>query len=237
MANTGSTETTSHAGVTTNGSFGESLNTINGSLECESGNTEHRALTVARLEKYCEAALRFEVALLSFDGCTILQDVYDSCIAGGHGTWGSCASCDIDSTSPSAGERQGIRIERKSFFLQLICFASLSEPSRSQSPSLSSQPSESSSPSETPSLSLRPSKLKSSRPSETPSKSSSPSESPSLWPSLHPSTSGSPSSAGDVSRSKYMMQCFVYHFHLTANIISLLHFLKCAYQFANHLGE
>ena len=104
MVNTGATGPTSHAAVTTNGSFGQSLNTINGGFECSDTYTGHRTSTVTRLDKYCKAADELGVEVLSFGGCTDLQTVYDSCIFGGSGTWGTCTSCDAIASSPTTSE-------------------------------------------------------------------------------------------------------------------------------------
>ena len=100
MENTGSQGLTPHDAVT-NGSFGQSLNTINGGVECSDTRIDHRKLTVSRLDKYCKAVNGVGAELLTFEGCANLQMLYDSCISGGSGAWGPCASCDESSPTTS----------------------------------------------------------------------------------------------------------------------------------------
>ncbi|KAL3765280.1 hypothetical protein ACHAW5_005690 [Stephanodiscus triporus] len=100
MANTGSTGITAHTAVTTGeGSFGGSLMTINGGLECTTA-TSHRASVVSRLDDYCRAANTLGVDLLNLDGCTDLETVYNNCISE-NPTWGVCANCK-GTKSPTA---------------------------------------------------------------------------------------------------------------------------------------
>lgn len=101
MENTGSGFITSHVGTTENGSFGESLKAINGGLECHAVYVGHKKSTVSRLEKYCRAANLLEVAPLRFDGCEGLDELFDSCTAGGAGGDGRCPSCDAALASPA----------------------------------------------------------------------------------------------------------------------------------------
>jgi len=96
MENTGSVGVSSHVGVTDNGSFGETLNTINGGLECNAAVTSHIASTTQRLNKYCGAVTELGANLLSFDGCTNLQSLYDTCVAGG-----TCTACDNVTPAPT----------------------------------------------------------------------------------------------------------------------------------------
>lgn len=93
MANTGSTGITAHTAVTGTASFGGSLNTINGGLEC-TADTTYKTSVVARLDDYCRAVNLLGANLLIFDGCTDLQTVYDNCISASP-TWGTCASCKV----------------------------------------------------------------------------------------------------------------------------------------------
>ena len=94
MVNTGSTGITPHTAATgAVPSFGGSLNTINGGLECTTGET-YRTSIVSRLDDYCRAVNTLGAELLSFNGCTDLQTVYNDCISVSP-TWGTCASCKV----------------------------------------------------------------------------------------------------------------------------------------------
>lgn len=80
MANTGSTGITAHTAVTGTASFGGSLNTINGGLEC-TADTTYKTSVVARLDDYCRAVNLLGANLLSLMGvrtyklCTIIASV------------------------------------------------------------------------------------------------------------------------------------------------------------------
>ncbi len=99
MASTGGT--TPHTAATS-GSFGGTVNAINGGLECVDP-VLHESSIVSRIDKYCAAANELGVGLLSFGGCTKLQDVYDGCLSTGSGTF-KCTACDGITTSPTQSE-------------------------------------------------------------------------------------------------------------------------------------
>ena len=109
------------------GSFGGSLFVINGGLECPtpflcSGPTYSsdgsggvncaanagypasdgaKQATVGRLGNYCRAVSELGAELLGFDECFDLQTLYDSCVSGGSGVWGTCPACDAIALAPS----------------------------------------------------------------------------------------------------------------------------------------
>lgn len=82
-------ETTSHI-QSLEGSFGGSLNIINGGLECPADpNGYHKEAIVTRLRYYCIAASVIGVSrLLSMDGCDGLQKAFEECIMTGY-----CPEC------------------------------------------------------------------------------------------------------------------------------------------------
>lgn len=77
--------TTCHDAIVTNGSFGLSLNTINGDIECNGPVAQ----AVTRLDDYCRATMELGAdGLLGLDGCTGLDVAYSGCVADN-----SCPSC------------------------------------------------------------------------------------------------------------------------------------------------
>lgn len=78
------------------GSFGSTLKTINGGLECPAVGTHYGSVT-SRLNYYCAAASALNVdSLLSFDGCDGLQEQFDQCLLTG---W--CSQCNAWGPSAS----------------------------------------------------------------------------------------------------------------------------------------
>merc|ERR1711862_377118 len=90
MSSGGSTGRTSHMAVV-DGSFGGTVNTINGGLECP-GDGTHRASIISRINKYCRAAEQLGAELLTFDSCSGLEDLYSTCTSSGSND-SSCPSC------------------------------------------------------------------------------------------------------------------------------------------------
>jgi hypothetical protein len=89
--NTGSVGKTCSSAVLTDGDFGGTVKTINGGVECPT--LEGYAPSLAqRLNYYCQAATALNVdALLTFDDCSGMQTIFDSCAVGG----GTCESCVV----------------------------------------------------------------------------------------------------------------------------------------------
>ena len=104
MQNTGSTGISCHTAIVTNNDFGQSLNTINGGLECGSASSSHAGSVISRLDDYCRAVVSIGAdRLLSFGGCGELEQRYNECLGSS-----SCPNCvGIPTTaSPSSSPTQ-----------------------------------------------------------------------------------------------------------------------------------
>jgi hypothetical protein len=89
--NTGSVGKTCSSAVLTDGDFGGTVKTINGGVECPTLEGYGPSLA-QRLNYYCQAATALSVdALLTFDDCSGMQTIFDSCAVGG----GACESCVV----------------------------------------------------------------------------------------------------------------------------------------------
>ena len=84
------------AQAVTEGSFGGTLQTINGGLECPAVGGHYGSVT-SRLNDYCRASTVLGVgSLLDFTGCDGLQSQFDDCRANG---W--CPSCSVWGPTPA----------------------------------------------------------------------------------------------------------------------------------------
>lgn len=161
VINTGSTSTTC-ADYVANGSFGGTVKTINGGLECPpSGDTNQ---VISRLNGYCAAASAFSIeALLSMNDCESLSSTLDACISSE--ACGNClvwdgvtfepSNCEYERSSLDGEHLSTFLLTSISFFVCLLFAAPSSSTKPSGEPSLN--PSLSTMPSGRPSLSIRPS--------------------------------------------------------------------------------
>ena len=79
------------------GSFGGTLDTVNGAFECpqSSYTSDYEASVISRLDKYCSAATAFEVeGLLAMNHCNLLQDTFHSCVSATSPAL-SCEECQV----------------------------------------------------------------------------------------------------------------------------------------------
>jgi len=91
--NTGAVGKTSAQSVT-DGSFGGTVNIINGGLECPATDPVTASSVISRLDDYCAASTALGTEkLLGFEGCDGLQEQFDKCrTATGIN---SCPSCSV----------------------------------------------------------------------------------------------------------------------------------------------
>jgi len=101
---TGAVDTTCGQAVKCEGSFGSTLNVINGGLECPA-ISGHESTIWERMNDYCAAASALGVEeLLSLDGCDGLKDQFDQCV--GSGWCPACAVWEDKIGAPSTKEAQ-----------------------------------------------------------------------------------------------------------------------------------
>jgi predicted chitinase len=88
--NTGAAGKTSAQSVT-DGSFGGTVNIINGGLECPATGPVTASSVISRLDDYCAASTALGAdKLLDFEGCEGLQSQFDACLVNN-----SCPSCSV----------------------------------------------------------------------------------------------------------------------------------------------
>lgn len=110
MPNSAGSRSTCHIEASKGANFGDTLNNINGGLECPAAPafgaaSYHERAVAMRINRYCRAATVMGLpSLLSFSGCDGMQAAFDDC-TGSNSRLGACDDCMVWAQAEGVTER------------------------------------------------------------------------------------------------------------------------------------